>query len=1531
MTHYNSISPPASVSPTVSMAKSEDDHHDDAPPNSRTLEKESTVGNFSQLRHQSSHRNGSLGLDVVENNIMEINIVKNIFDEGESEPVKTVKNETEAYHPSIDDFQIWLPPEADDQEDDVEGSVVNYEDDDDDEEEFGDGMKWGKPSNLSSFRQEGSGSIRFREEKRRAMDEVMSGKFKALVEHLLNSMGISCSRNDGDTWVDTVTSLSWEAASFMKPDAFEGKAMDPDGYVKVKCIATGSRSQSEVFKGLVFKKHAAHKHMPTRFKRPKLLLIKGALSGSDGFSSFESMKQEKNRLDSVIGMIEKCNPNVVLVEKTVSRDIQEFILAKGMTLVLEMKMHRLERVARCTGSPILSSDKLSDEKLRQCDSFYFEKIIEEHAAVCESGKRPRKTLMFLEGCPKRMGCTILLKGSHSDELKKIKSVVQFAVVMAFHLILESSFLLNQRAMFSTISPIGLAMFSSKTPIEEIIPSISNQPLDLGFNDSNIPVAKESNAGTDSVNAMDVPISTEFHEKGSESVELEGDALLSYEPYNPVFLSGLSSLSASLKKVVGFPLFNPNQSMSTYFSSNGVNSPNQTGTSVQVLSSLEAVDAADVGAKVSSDEDKILDSDQLHFSLTSSKDSSETKGPDEQMQSKDDINTVLESESILVLMSKRNATRGSICEHNRFSCIKFYRNFDIPLGKFLRDNLLDQKLLCRTCDEPPEAHSYYYAHHDMQLTIQVRRLPMDKHLPGENEGKLWMWSSCGKCKPCNGSLKSTKRVLVSTAARSLSFGKFLELGFSNHSCDIPSSCGHFFHRDYFHFFGLGSMVAMFRYSLVATYSVSLPHWKVEFSNSIGGKFLKKEVEDVYEEGLSMFAEVERSLRKMEFEFVGSMLNLQGSLKKFSDIEEMLNRERDQFEVDMKNTANYGNTDDASKNNWVYKPLCLNHVQWELLLESCIWDQRLHSLLSSDLRAVNPKSIEEDDSTGHRPEGTVVVSQSGEEDPDDIAELKSNLETPEGSSLLLKEISIEGDTFSNQDVFIESGSSNHSEVGEENGLNYTLAFSSRVGKSGKAPVTEDAPRNTVSDVKGRFSFSLSAKLEDPKGWMWTPFQQIQSAYMNDLQRGYLPEFEPINSYTAGSRIYKMITEEGSRLHFPLGTDNYMVSDYDDELSSIIACALAFLKDQNISPEDLNEETKLYGSSQKMSSFPSSNWSSFGSVDADSTSLGIPSEESHFFSFDGLELLDSVASSRYLHPVVSMGRLASKAKYSVACLFANDFLHLRSQCGLSELDFVASLSRCKHWDAKGGKSKSFFAKTLDDRFIIKEIKKTESYSFLEFASDYFGYMDQCFKLGNQTCLAKILGIYQVKKRKSGAKHDLMVMENITYRRNVVRQYDLKGALHARFNSAVDGAGDVLLDQNFVNDMNVSPLYVNRKAKRNLQRAVWNDTAFLNSINVMDYSLLVGVDAEEKELVCGIIDYVRQYTWDKQLENWVKLFVVPKNQLPTVISPKEYKKRFRKFIDTHFLSVPDDWCSQRSSNRCSLCGTGCSHSNSSAGTKSG
>lgn len=132
----------------------------------------------------------------------------------------------------------------------------------------------------------------------------------------------------------------------------------------------------------------------------------------------------------------------------------------------------------------------------------------------------------------------------------------------------------------------------------------------------------------------------------------------------------------------------------------------------------------------------------------------------------------------------------------------------------------------------------------------------------------------------------------------------------------------------------------------------------------------------------------------------------------------------------------------------------------------------------------------------------------------------------------------------------------------------------------------------------------------------------------------------------------------------------------------------------------------------------------------------------------------------------------------------------------------------------------------------------------------------------------------------------------------------------------------------------------------SIRNDTIFLMRVNVMDYSLLVGIDTERKELIVGIIgdyfvqiffsvtwiswlyifflfffffwsalfllsptilssclDYLRQYTWDKQLETLVKSSGIMggRGVKPTVVSPKDYKQRFREAMDRYFELIPD------------------------------
>lgn len=104
-------------------------------------------------------------------------------------------------------------------------------------------------------------------------------------------------------------------------------------------------------------------------------------------------------------------------------------------------------------------------------------------------------------------------------------------------------------------------------------------------------------------------------------------------------------------------------------------------------------------------------------------------------------------------------------------------------------------------------------------------------------------------------------------------------------------------------------------------------------------------------------------------------------------------------------------------------------------------------------------------------------------------------------------------------------------------------------------------------------------------------------------------------------------------------------------------------------------------------------------------------------------------------------------------------------------------------------------------------------------------------------------------------------------------------------------------------SPLYVYPHCKASLLEAVKQDTRFLGDSNIIDYSLVVGMDKETNELVVGIVDYVRTYTWDKRIEHWVKEsgLLGGGGKAPTIVSPLEYKARFRAAMAQYFLASSD------------------------------
>ncbi|KAG0037354.1 hypothetical protein BGZ82_002691 [Podila clonocystis] len=261
--------------------------------------------------------------------------------------------------------------------------------------------------------------------------------------------------------------------------------------------------------------------------------------------------------------------------------------------------------------------------------------------------------------------------------------------------------------------------------------------------------------------------------------------------------------------------------------------------------------------------------------------------------------------------------------------------------------------------------------------------------------------------------------------------------------------------------------------------------------------------------------------------------------------------------------------------------------------------------------------------------------------------------------------------------------------------------------------------------------------------------------------------------------------------------------------------------------------------------------------------------------------------------------------------EFDTLRRRCGIHQ-DFVQSLARCNVWNANGGKSKSSFYKTKDDRFVVKQMVSNwniaEKDELLKFAPKYFEYMEQTHEA--PTVLAKIFGFYtfKIKNGTSGQimKIDVLVMEHLFYNQKITRTFDLKGIQdrHAGSKPNTTGGGSTTLwDGDFIEGRYKALLLIYSHSKKIIRESLLNDTEFLAGANIMDYSLLVGVDDERKELVVGIVDFIGAYTWAKRIESKGKTTLRGAKDNVTVLPPQQYKVRFREAMEKYFLAIPDKW----------------------------
>ncbi|ODQ63131.1 SAICAR synthase-like protein [Nadsonia fulvescens var. elongata DSM 6958] len=194
---------------------------------------------------------------------------------------------------------------------------------------------------------------------------------------------------------------------------------------------------------------------------------------------------------------------------------------------------------------------------------------------------------------------------------------------------------------------------------------------------------------------------------------------------------------------------------------------------------------------------------------------------------------------------------------------------------------------------------------------------------------------------------------------------------------------------------------------------------------------------------------------------------------------------------------------------------------------------------------------------------------------------------------------------------------------------------------------------------------------------------------------------------------------------------------------------------------------------------------------------------------------------------------------------FRHLRQLFKLDPADYLMSLTSKYIVSELGspGKSGSFFYFSRDFRFIIKTIHHAEHRMLRSILKEYYNHV----KSNPDTLISQFYGLHRVKLP-FGRKIHFVVMNNLfPPNREIHRTYDLKGSFVGREtylssdcdNDAARRASEkrskVLKDLNWLKGQDHIVL---GPAKREMFfRQLEKDVKLLERLNMMDYSLLIGI----------------------------------------------------------------------------------------------
>lgn len=183
---------------------------------------------------------------------------------------------------------------------------------------------------------------------------------------------------------------------------------------------------------------------------------------------------------------------------------------------------------------------------------------------------------------------------------------------------------------------------------------------------------------------------------------------------------------------------------------------------------------------------------------------------------------------------------------------------------------------------------------------------------------------------------------------------------------------------------------------------------------------------------------------------------------------------------------------------------------------------------------------------------------------------------------------------------------------------------------------------------------------------------------------------------------------------------------------------------------------------------------------------------------------------------------------------FRYFRDLFGISPDDYLLSVCNETLIELSNpGASGSVFYKTKDDRFIIKTVQQKESFFLRKLLPKYFMNLHQ----NPDTLLPKFYGLYCYICGTNRVR--VVVMNNLLPSKIPIHlKFDLKGSSYKRKANKYERSKScpTYKDLDFI-DLNPEGIELESETYDSLIKTIKRDCMVLESFNIMDYSLLIGI----------------------------------------------------------------------------------------------